>query len=190
MAEPVTDDVKGRIVTLEGRWKQTDQRLEHLDGRVSSLAVDMSAIKAGMDTLVKGFDGISTRASQPTNWIAVASLIITSVVVGSQYVDLRIQPLDEEITHNRAIISEMTSTLQNRGAIIGQFQSSLGEIQDWRKHEDDRRHKLEDDVIHLREQAAAAEVSRRAMGDYLRQVDEMGSRAWINKPPGHASKVE
>ena len=183
------DDVKGRVATLESRWKQTDARLEHMDGKVSSLAIDVSALKTGVDTLVKGMESLSYRTSQPTNWIGIGSLIVTLGVVGAQYVDLRLTPVIEEIAQNRIAVSSTQETLQDRGVIIGGFEARLIQIRHDLDHYDDLYHEQELAVIELREKSAAAEVSRRALGDYLRQVDELGSRKWVKGQGEHASRV-
>jgi hypothetical protein len=186
----IMDDVKGRVATLESRWRQSDARLEHMDGKVSSLAVDVAALKTGVDSIVKSIDGLSSATNRPTNWLGVGSLIVTLVVVLAQYVDLRLTPIIDEIGQNRSTISILQETLQDRGVVIGNFEAQLVQIRRDLDHYDSLHHEQEKAVVELREKAAAAEVSRKAMGDYLRQVDELGSRKWVNGDPKHASRVE
>ena len=192
MADGVMDDVKGRVATLESRWRQSDARLEHMDGKVSSLAVDVAALKTGVDSIVKSIDGLASTTNRPTNWLGVGSLIVTLVVVLAQYVDLRLTPIVDEIGQNRSTIAAMQATLQERGVIIGGVNAQLVQMRRDLDHYDDLYHEQEIAVIELREQAAEAKVSRKAIGDYLRQVDELGSRYWM-KGSGrgkHASQVD
>ena len=177
-----TEDVKTRVSTLEGRWKHTDARIEHLDGRVGSLAVDMASIKADVGTIVKGLDTLASRASQPTNWLGVASLIVTMIIVGSQYVDLRLAPVMADVLQNADYLQANRESLAERGEWIGEYTAKVKALENDRGAIYTLLHETDEKVAQLREQAAAATVSRRAMGDYLKEVDEKGSRAWIQKP--------
>ena len=189
-------DVAGRVATLEGRWKQTDARLEHLDGRVETLSETMSAVLTKVDAVVLGMDRITSRVNQPINLWAILSVAIAFVMLcvaiiagGSSYVDLRLQPVIDAQGRIRGWVSELDNTVEARGVTIGEYKARIDYLEGEFRHSDMLRHELEDEVSELRAKAAAADVSRRATGDYVRQVDEMGSRAWIGKNPKHASKV-
>ena len=190
------DDVAGRVATLEGRWKQTDSRLEHLDGRVGALSETMSAVLTKVDAVVIGMDRITSRVNQPLNLWAILSFIVAFVMLclaivagGSTYVDLRLTPLAELDQRLIRWVGEIDGKVEQRGAVMGAAKARISQLEKDLEHTDSLRHQLEEQVARLREQAAAAEVSRRATGDYVRQVDEMGSRAWIGKGPRKASKV-
>jgi hypothetical protein len=189
-------DVAGRVATLEGRWKQTDARLEHLDSRVGSLSETMSVVLTKVDAVALGMDRITSRVNQPVNVWAVLSFAIgfvglCIVIVGgvSGYVDLRLVPVVDEIGQNRESLSKTWGILRERSAVIGDFGARVEQLEEDFRHTDMLRHELEEDVAVLREKAAAAEVSRRAIGDYVRQVDELGSRHWITGAT-RASRVE
>ena len=176
-----TEDVKSRVSTLEGRWKQTDARLEHLDGRVGSLAVDMASIKADVGTIVKGLDSLAVRASQPVNWIGVASLIVTMIVVGSQYVDLRLAPIGEDVAQNRQIVLDLRESLTRRGEWIAEYKARVQHLEDEKTTLFSHSHESEARIDALEAQSAAAIVSRRAMGDYLKEVDDSGTRFMLSR---------
>jgi len=168
MSVEINGDVTTRVSTLEGRWKQTDARLEHLDGRVSSLAVDMASIKADVHTIVKGLDTLSSRASQPTNWIGLGSLIITLIVVGAQYVDLRLAPISAGVEQNRVGIHEVRDVISERGELLSEYIARVDTLEGERAGI----RATESRVDALESQAAAAVVSRRAIGDYLQELSD------------------
>ena len=164
----IATDVNSRVSTLEGRWKQTDARLEHLDGRVGSLAVDMASIKADVHTIVKGLDALSNRASQPTNWIGLGSLIVTLILVGSQYVDLRLVPIMADVDQNRVGVHEVREILSDRGELLAEYIARVEAVEGLRAEVGE----TEARVDALESQAAAAVVSRRAIGDYLQELSD------------------
>lgn len=190
MADKDNDDVKGRISTLEGRWKHTDQRIEHLDGRLSGAVIDLSAIKADVSTLIKAIDGLAHKTNAPTNWLGVAALIFSIVVGGSQYVDLRLMPVMSEIEQNRQVASHNSDTLGERSHFIGSTTERLNALEDDKRTMYAIQAESREKISSLEARASAAEVSRKAIGDYLRQVDELGSRHWIKGSPHRASSVE
>jgi hypothetical protein len=182
-------DIKGRISTLEGRWKHTDARIEHLDGRLSGAVIDLSAIKADVSTLIKAIDGLAHKTNAPTNWIGVAALIFSIVVGGSQYVDLRLMPILSEIDQNRQVAAHNANKLGERSEFIGSTTQRLNALEDDKRTMYAIQAESREKISSLEAKAAAAEVSRKAIGDYLRQVDELGSRHWIGGRPERASKV-
>jgi len=192
MNEPLAaiDEVRGRVATLESHWKRTDAKLDQLDHHIGQLASRHASTDAKLDSVIEAMRDINRRDNQPVNWVGISGFVLAVVIGGSNYVDLRLKPVADETTKNRAAITSINEVIDGRGLVIGDFGARLTNIETSDQHSDELRHDLEARVGHLEQQAAAAEVSRKAIGDYVRQIDELGSRHWVPGPPQKASRVD
>jgi len=188
MADENMDVSAKRVETLE-------QRYQHLDDRVSSMAADMSSIRTSVQSLHGNIQAITEALSEltaprPVNWpgivgaaIAFMTLIAVSIGAGTKYVSLSLEPLLTEQRRVHQKMEEVDKTISYRGEIIGRVVAQIEQTQEQQKHIDALRHELEGRVSALESRASAAEVSRRAIGDYVRDVDQHGSRKWIGEKP-------
>lgn len=149
MQEPV-EHHQQRIGSLEARYS-------HLDNRVSSIAEDMSAVKSSVDALVGAMDKVTTRINQPnqTNWVGMAALAISIMLAGSQYVDLRLNPVKAETITNYNEIHDLRETVVARGEVVGDFSARLNNLEASFSHLDSQFHSLENNVNALGRTAAA-----------------------------------
>lgn len=164
-----------RVETLEARY-------QHLDDRVSAMAADMSSIKTSVEGLVTAVGQLSSP--RPTNWVGIGTLVLSIVIGVSQYVDLRLAPVLLEQDRAHSARDEYDKLHSRRGEIIGSALSRIDMLEEKTYHMDGLRHELESRVVELEKKSAAAHVSRMAIGDYVRDVDQLGSRRWIKGQSG------
>lgn len=153
------------------------------------MAADMSAIKTSIESIVGTVRELASP--RPTNWIAIGTLIVSLAIGVSQYVDLRLVPGLEQQRRIYEHLEVVEGQVDAQQAGIARLETESDWLRYQLRHSDTLRHKGEDRLTELESRAAAAEVSRKATGDYLRQVDELGSRRWQQESaPVHATKTE
>lgn len=119
-----SQEESARIASLESRYS-------HLDNRVSSIAEDMSAIKATLATLVHGVEDITDRVNAPSqvNLIAIGSFVVALVLAFSQYIDLRLTPINDKVVENYEEIRNHTAIQIQRSKELGTAQAQLQQLQ-------------------------------------------------------------
>ena len=166
------DDMSHNHIHLEGRYSHLDGRVAHLDSRVNEIATDMAGLKTSMDNVVRAVGVLTDRATNPspTNWVGIGSLLLALMVGGAGFVSLRMTPIEVDVQRMEGYWDKWGNVLQERGAFIAEagaiVEYNSADIKSlWVEVSKQR-----EEIIKLRERAAAAEVSRKAIGDYAREM--------------------
>lgn len=160
MSEPDT-----RIDKLESRYG-------HLDDQLSKQGASISGINATLAQFGQMLKDISDKVNQPpstTNWWALISAMVALVIVFAQAVNMMVSPIE---ARTQALIETMGnfSEARIRQAVdIATLKSESADLSNEVYEANARQLRAELSVIELQKQAAASEVSRRAIGDYLKE---------------------
>lgn len=141
----------------------TDARVTAMEGQISNLAVSQQRSEGKLDQLI-------TTMSQPRtiNWAAWVGVGLTSVamlIAGSfgivSYTTLASAPLEQDVAQNREA-TEVLQTFQNQTHYeFGVFHTQTEDLP-----------LLRERIRALEQKAAAAEVSRKAIGDYVKELGQ------------------
>lgn len=170
----------------------TDARVTAMEGQVNTLVLSHNRTEGKIDQLI-------SNLNQPkhVNWAAWVGVALTFMAMSigglygiSQYITLTQAPIIEEVAYQRDITQTIRGFQRETHYEVG-VQHTKNE---WYKLEIERLwehiHKQEEVDSDLRDRVARAEVSRKAIGDYVRQIDELGSRRWMNDNSKRASRVD
>lgn len=162
-----TGDV--RISTLENRY-------EHLDAKVSSISEDVAAVKSGFSAMNVTMTRIADVVNRPdpppppTNWTGIIGALCTTLVLLAGFVQLRVAPIETLTTSILERQIALADTSQVTAHDSGVLEADLRNLAARTTHMDERFHVQEVIVAELRDDAAAARVSRRAIGDYVKEL--------------------
>lgn len=190
----VSDNPQHRISLVE-------REVHALTAATSALAQGQSELRAiqeaqgkrleqigvGVDKLIdeRGNRGFSL----PQLGAGVIGLMAIAVAF-MQVLDLQLAPERAKNDRQESALGVLTEFRTQTHHEFGKLFEHQDEVDYKLRHFDERRHIMEDRVAELERKAAAAEVSRKAIGDYVRQIDELGSRRWMQDSTARASRVE
>ena len=180
MARPMTTGDAGRFQDLENRTS-------HIDSEVSRVQADVSGLKAQLQAQGQQLNRIETLLMAPKDgpsYSAWAGVVVTilfglgAMFVGiSGYVDLQLTPVKESVAEvSTAIIREseyhsIDSRKQLDAAFeLGRTSADLANLTYRINHYDELHHAIDDRLRVVEEKAAAANVSRKAIGDYTKEL--------------------
>lgn len=165
-------------------YRHLDSRVSHLDNRVSALSQDTASIVTKLDGMSGQLDSVVRRVNAPshTNWIGLIGATVSVIVLMAGFVQMRLVPTEHDVSRNEEamaavlqLLNEEAKVVHTNEALRDMHQAKLAKIFDYLDEHDER-------IRGVEVKAAAAEVSRRAIGDFLRDVDKYGSRRWIEQP--------
>ena len=151
-------------------YRHIEQRVEHLDQRVGTLSEDMAAVRSSLGSVVATLDKVATRVNAPvaTNYMQLVTTVIAVCVVLGGFIDLRIRPSENRMSALDVHSDEVDFALASRGRVIGVVETELIGIRRGLEHLDEMHHVTQEKVGALEKKAAAADVSRKAQGDFVK----------------------
>ena len=180
----------------DNRLQDLEARTYHIDGRVSAIESQLTSQGATLSRVEQHLLGMS-KGKEPNviGWIglAVSGFLGVAGLVFSlaKYMDLQLQPIRAGLAAN-AEVHETLNAFRHQmhyeiGVLTTQKEDTKGEIKLLWNHI----HKLEAQDTEHNKEIAHAQTARKAMGDYIRQIDELGSRRWNEEGrPRIPSKVD
>ena len=158
----------------------TDARVTAMEGQITTIGNNQLRSEQKIDQLINVIN--SPRQVNWAAWAGVCLTIIIMIVGGlfgvAQYVALVNEPQVQDINYNRTSIGEMKEWQNQTHYEFGVSHS----VQD-RHSKDieemwDRMLEFNRDIADLRERVAKGEVSRKAIGDFVKDMDAYGTRRW------------
>lgn len=165
-------------VHLEGRYSHLDNRVTHLDERVNAMAADVSSMRTSIEGLVTGVKTLTDRVHTPkqTNWIGAGSLVLGLLVGGAGFVQLRIGPVEDSMHELRGGQTEILHIIGERANFIGRADERMKDNSEEVKELWARIRDHEEKLAALNREAGEAKVSRKAIGDFAKDIDTYGTR--------------
>lgn len=176
------------VVTAEGHKGGSPQaHIYHIDGRVTAIEGQISQI----GTQLNRMEAALLNKPPILNFgnVMTMLLMLAGLLYGiNSFVDLRLAQTNEGIERNSFITDKIMDRMEKQNEFqremhyeVGRFQNSLADIESRRERNEAWIRGLDTRIRGVEQKAAAAEVSRKAIGDYTKDVDQYGSRVWINK---------
>lgn len=169
-----------------------DTRLEQVESRVYHIDSEVSGLKSSLHSQGKQLDAQGTQLNRIEQAIlnkppllnfgvlfSIIGMVGTLLYGITSYVGLQMGYLAEDVNRNSEIVSGLQEFQREAHYEVGRFGTKIDNLEQDSKHFDEMRHALEDRVNKLESQSSAAKVSRKAMGDYMQDLDRYGSRRWI-----------
>ena len=189
--EPTIQQTRTRKVTMAAT--QGDDllaRTYHIDGRVTAIEGRMDTFGAQLNRI----EGALLNRQSPWNISAIIALVmmVGALLMGiSGYVDLQLGNLKQTVDRNTEVADRHQDTLDRLESFRSEMHFEIGKMHKdaenfrsiYDKH-DTYHSGLDERLRKVEEKAAAAEVSRRAIGDFAKDMDAYGSRRWIGTDKG------
>lgn len=166
-------------------YRHLDGRVSHLDSRVSQLSQDTASIVTKLDGMADALDSVVKRVNAPshTNWIGLVGATVSVIILMAGFVQMRMVPVEHDVNQNEDLLTEVLQLVNEEAKVVHtnevlreRHQQKLEKIFNYLDEHDER-------IRGVEVEAAAAQVSRKAIGDYLAEVDKHGSRRWIDRTP-------
>ena len=161
----------------------------HIDGRVTAIEGQISQIGAQlnrMEVAILNKPPLLNFGNVMSMLLAVAGLLYGI----NGFVDLRLTQVREGIDRNEIVLDRIDDKMLEYAAFqremhyeVGSFSTRLEEAESRRDRNENWIRGIDTRVREVEQRTAAAEVSRKAIGDFVEDVDKYGSRRWI-KPEG------
>lgn len=163
----------------------TDARVTAMEGQMSNIATNQAKDSQKLDNLVNALN-------QPRNvnyaaWVGVGLTAVALLIGGTigmvNYITLTQDPLSDIVVGNTTDIDGLHEFQRATHHRFGEYEKMDG------FHENEifklwaHIHKQEDIDREHDKAIAASEVARRAMGDYMKDIDAYGSRRWMPAMP-------
>jgi len=158
-------DVDPRIDKLESRYG-------HLDDQLSKQGAAISGINATLSQFGQTLKDISDKVHQPassTNWWALISAMVAVVIVFGQGVTMLVAPIEKQAETLAEAMTSLSEARIQQAIDIARIDSESADAFEEIAEINARNLRTEVDVIDLQKRASAAEVSRKAAGDYLKE---------------------
>jgi hypothetical protein len=176
-------------VMVEGEQLMSESRLQKLEGRTYHIDGKVAAIETQLGTQGQQLNRIEQHLlapKPPVNygvWVGIAITLLfgfgSLIMAGTSYVDVQlghmrgaISKIDTSIDKYRDDRAADAITAKNEAYSAGVLRGELNALGGLVQHMDERRHKADERIVELEKKAAAGEVSRRAIGDYAKELGE------------------
>lgn len=157
----------GRLTTLE-------KRQNHMDEQLGVLSQDMASVKASIPGIVDTLSKISDKVNAPpvsTNWFGLVGAFVSVVLIMGGGVNLVIAPILKNLDRQNNFLTN----LNEKHYVMAQDISEQGVRIEWLRsdtdHKDEQYYQWQERVDVLESKAAAAEISRRAIGNYAKNLE-------------------
>lgn len=169
----------------DGRLSAVERRVVHLDESISTIGRNQAGMQSTLNSVNDTLSQLSGRINEPnnTNWFGVISATVAVVAIMGAGVVMKVNPIDNRTHMNSMDIKAQTQVLADRGAAITGATILIDNLTDQLKHLDEQHHVTQEKVSELEKRSAASQVSRRAIGDYVKTMDIEGTRASIADRP-------
>ena len=174
-------------VLVEGGQGMSESRLQKLEGRTYHIDGKVAAIETQLGTQGQQLSRIEQHLlapKPPVNygvWVGVGITLLfgfgSLIMAGTGYVEVQlghmrsaIDTIDTSIDKHRDDRAADAITAKNEAYSAGVLRGELTALGNLVHHMDERRHKADERIVRLEQKAAAGEVSRRAIGDYAKEI--------------------
>ena len=161
----------------------TDSRVTALEGAVGTIGTNQLRSEQKLDQLINSIN--APKQINYAAWVGVGLTTLAMVLAGAfglgSYIGLVNEPQMIDIANNNKAIEKLGEWQQQTHYEFGVLHNNQVHVKDEISRLWQHIYKLEDVDSELEKQAAAAEVSRRAIGDFARDVDRYGSRRWMGE---------
>ena len=141
----------------------------------------MASVKSTVNSMAANVERMATRVNTPVNVWTVLATVATLVFGFSQYVDLRMAPVQSRVEMIMKAELETMKELSNRAAVIARDEVRIDGVTEQFKHLDEQHHVSQDRIAELEKHNAANDAKLKLLGDYVKTMDEKGSRKWAQE---------
>lgn len=173
---------KETIVELQN--KDLLAQTYHIDGRVTAIEGRMNQFGDQLNRIEQSL------LNKPPLWNIGNIMGLMGMIAGLMwgiynFVSLEVDQLRETTDRNTAVLDKQWQRLNELQPFqkemhyeVGTLRKSIEILTRDAEHADMLYHQLDDRVREAEKKGAAAEVSRKAIGDFVKEVDQHGSRYW------------
>lgn len=154
----------GQIAEIAKGQAATDAQLHSLQRRVDT----------GFDQLAHSIESLTAHVNkppQPTNWIGIGSLIVAITVVGGNWVQTRLGPIESDFSVIKSLMLENVSGRTSNASSLNWLRDA--ELRNYREHE-----RFADQFLVNEERISKLEGSDEEQTKRIDDIDNYGSRVW------------
>lgn len=149
------------------------RRVGHLEVEVGDLKEGQARLEVGQSGMQQDLSLIVDKLNQPapkTDVWGMVSAIVVVVGVFSSFAWVTLQPIKNDVTSLQDLANTQVTLQLAAADLDGYNRAKQEDIQSFVLGLGDRYKELRNDVVSLKEKQSAAEVSRRAIGDYSKET--------------------
>jgi len=162
----------------------TDARVTAMEGQMSNIAANQAKDSQKLDNLISALN--QPRHVNYAAWVGVGLTAVALLIGGTigmvNYMSLTQDPLEKIVDGNTTDIDDLHEFQRATHYRFGEREIQDGKIDSEISRLWEHIHKQEEIDREHDKKLAAAEISRRAIGDCVRDIDRYGSRRWVDKP--------
>jgi len=166
--------------TVVDKGLDAQAHIYHIDGRVTAIESQISGVVQQLNRM----EGALLNKEPFFNFgnVTTLMLMVAGLLYGiNGFVDLRMTQVQQDTDRNEMAVKDLQEFQREVHYEIGQYKARAEENDSRRLRNEAWIRGIDGRVRKTEEQAAASEVSRRAIGDFVEDVDKYGSRKWIDK---------
>jgi len=164
------------------RLHNLELRANHTDTLVTDISKDVASMKSTMEAVK---NSLESQAPSKMNGLTLAFGVIAATLAIVEYVNLRITPITDFQT---ALVGQLAGMREgeiddayDRGLSKGSLETKLKTVDFQLKHLESQFHVLDGRITSSEVAIASDAETVKLMLEYLRDIDEKGSRKWISK---------
>lgn len=162
-------------------------QIYHIDGRVTAIEGQLQSFGSQLNRIENSL--LNKPPLLNFGNVMTMMLMLAGLLYGiNAFVDLRMAQVEKGIERNAADADRMEDRIAKQEEFqkemhyeVGTFRTRLEEAESRRDRNENWIRGIDARVRKTEQQSAASEVSRKAIGDFVEDVDKYGSRRWINK---------
>ena len=154
---------------------QFTARQDHLEGEVDLLRRDIAPIKAAMPLVIEQLKDIASKVHAPpdrTNWFGLVGAFVSVVVVMGSGISLMIEPISVNLDRMNTFLGVQNERYFQESKVLGTVVVESERLRKDLTHMDERSHWAENRIIEIEKKESGAEVSRKAIGEYTKELAE------------------
>lgn len=159
----------------------------HIDGRVTAIEGRLTSFGDQLNRIEQSMLNRAPIVST-SNILTIMTMVAALLYGISGYVNLQLDNQAEDIHRNTSLSDRQQDQIEALKQFQREMHYEVGSLNQkheasvaWRNRHEDRSETVDARLQEVEQRAAAAEVSRRAIGDFVKDVDTHGSRRWIEK---------
>ena len=176
------------------RLQELEARTYHIDGRVGAIESQLTQVMGAVGRIEQHIISDKPEAPNVVGWATLAFSILVGAVgmvfSMNTYFSSQMDPIRARLDVYESKTETLYDFRHQMHYEVGRFHEELKSNDLFHAKVEQKFNSIDERERVLSEEAAANKVSRKAMGDYIRQIDELGSRRWMNEEPKRASEVE
>ena len=170
-------------IVVNNRDVDAQAHIYHIDGRVTAIEGQLTNQTAQLSRIENSL--LNKEPFFNFGNVTTLMLMVAGLLYGiNGFVDLRIIQIQQDTDRNERAVENLEAFQREMHYEVGKFSKDLDDVDERDHANEEKLHEIDARLREVEQMAAAALVSRKAIGAYVEDVDKFGSRRWVNIDTG------